>query len=882
MALVFLVLLVLLAPAVHVVVGQEPGFLSIDCGLDDKYSGYTDKYTGIFYVSDGQYVDSGENRVALVYQGSRYRYRETLRSFPSTSVMRNCYALPTEAGTRYLVRAGFAYGNYDGKNSSSVEFDLHLGGNYWDTTNVDADGSYVYEALFVAWAGWTPVCLVNTGRGTPFVSMLELRSLPSALYPPMTPGLIMSMYDRRDMGGVSFTRYNDDPYDRLWWAMGVASPRWKNLSTGLTIQPNTNFAVPSPILQTAVEAAGNDTVLTVKTWQEYRKPYSFMVFLHFADFQNTQLRQFDIYFTENQSGPKMKSYSPLFLTASYAYTTESYRATDGKYSITLEATAASVLPPMINAFEIYNLIPVSPMTFPKDFETIMAIKLEYGVKKNWMGDPCFPTKYAWEGVKCSNTSDRATRITSVDLSNSFLHGEISKNFTLLTALENLDLSYNNLSGSIPDSLTSLPSLRVLNLSGNHLSGESLCKNYTGSLVFRYESDGHMCDKTISTSKSMSKNRAVVIAISVVVPVLVVALLLLAFFIWREKRKLTVSTHDPTRDPPRESAMASTKTHVDHLPNTENRRFTYKELEKFTNNFKQFIGKGGFGLVYYGRLEDDTEVAVKMRSESSSHGLDEFLAEVQSLTKVHHRNLVSLFGYCLEKDHLALVYEYMSRGSLFDHLRGKNGVAETLNWGTRVRVVLEAAQGLDYLHKGCSPPIIHRDVKSSNILLGQNLQVKIADLGLSRTYLNDAQTHISATAAGTPGYMDPEYYLTGRLTESSDVYSFGVVLLEVATGEPPMVPGHGHIVQRVKQRIITGDVSSVVDARLGSAYDISSMWKVVDIAMMCTVDSAAQRPTMAAIVVQLKESLALEEARDKDSSLRSDIAAMVSTFGPLAR
>ena len=115
-----------------------------------------------------------------------------------------------------------------------------------------------------------------------------------------------------------------------------------------------------------------------------------------------------------------------------------------------------------------------------------------------------------------------------------------------------------------------------------------------------------------------------------------------------------------------------------------------------------------------------------------------------------------------------------------------------------------------------------------------------------------------------------------------MYSFGVVLLEVATGEPPMVPGHGHIVQRVKQRIATGDISSVVDARLGSAYDISSMWKVVDTAMMCTADSAAQRPTMAAVVVQLKESLALEEARDKDSSLRSDTAAMVSTFGPLAR
>lgn len=130
-----------------------------------------------------------------------------------------------------------------------------------------------------------------------------------------------------------------------------------------------------------------------------------------------------------------------------------------------------------------------------------------------------------------------------------------------------------------------------------------------------------------------------------------------------------------------------------------------------------------------------------------------------------------------------------------------------------------------------------------------------------------------------------YYQIGRLTESSDVYSFGIVLLEVATGEPPIVPGHGHIVQRVKQLIATGDVSLIADARLGGAYDVSSMWKVVDIAMMCVVDAAAQRPTMATVVAQLKESLALEEAREKECSIASrgsDTASFVSTFGPVAR
>lgn len=216
--------------------------------------------------------------------------------------------------------------------------------------------------------------------------------------------------------------------------------------------------------------------------------------------------------------------------------------------------------------------------------------------------------------------------------------------------------------------------------------DSLCKRNAGSLAFRYESDEDMCDKTISPPPS--RNRTAILSVSIVVPMVAVAVLVLSYLIWRVKRKPKICTHDPPKESELQSAPGSTRSHGDHLQNTENRRFTstrsqgdqhqlqntenhrftYMELQKFTNKFERFIGQGGFGLVYYGRLEDNSEVAVKMRSESSSHGLDEFLAEVHSLTKVHHRNLVSLVGYCWEKDHLALVYEYMSRGNLCDHLR----------------------------------------------------------------------------------------------------------------------------------------------------------------------------------------------------------------------
>uniref|UniRef100_A0A8R7UIM9 non-specific serine/threonine protein kinase n=1 Tax=Triticum urartu TaxID=4572 RepID=A0A8R7UIM9_TRIUA len=450
---------------------------------------------------------------------------------------------------------------------------------------------------------------------------------------------------------------------------------WAKLSTEKTIKQDDDFMVPIPVLQTVVAPINNDTVLHVNTWA-YKTSSEFKFILHFADIQNTQLRLFDIYINSDKGYP---NYSTPYLVADHVRSTEWYKTTDGQYNITLAATNTSMLPPMLNAYEGYLRIPHNtPRTFSEDFDAMMAIKLEYGVRKNWMGDPCFPDKYRWNGVKCSDVTDNTTRIISLDLSNNNMSGLVSDNFTLLTELRFLDLSGNNLSGPIP---------------------YSLCKRNAGSLVFRYESGEDMCNKTISSTPS--QNRIAIISISVVVPLVVVVVLVLSYLIWRGKKKPKFSVQDSPREQELESALRSTKSQGGHLQNTENRRFTYKDLEKFTNKFQRSIGKGGFGLVYYGRLEDNTEVAVKMRSESSSHGLDEFLAEVNSLTKVHHRNLVSLVGYCWEKEHLALVYEYMSQGNLCDHLRGKNGADEPLSWATRVRVVLEAAQGLDYLHKGCS-------------------------------------------------------------------------------------------------------------------------------------------------------------------------------------
>jgi len=211
------------------------------------------------------------------------------------------------------------------------------------------------------------------------------------------------------------------------------------------MQPDPSFVEPVAVLQTAATATGNNTALSY-TWQDSRPAYSFMVFLHFADFQSAKLREFDIYFNGNRLGPSDRPYRPLYLESSTVCSSGWYRATDGNYNITLVATAVSKLPPMLNAVETYTLLAFdTPTTFPDDFDAIMAIKFEYGVKKNWTGDPCFPTIYAWNGVKCSNTSGNTTRITSLDLSYSNLRGVLSTTFSKLTALENLQVLHDLLS-----------------------------------------------------------------------------------------------------------------------------------------------------------------------------------------------------------------------------------------------------------------------------------------------------------------------------------------------------------------------------------------------------------------------------------------------------
>nr|QAS62455.1 LRR receptor-like serine/threonine-protein kinase [Sedum alfredii] len=286
-------------------------------------------------------------------------------------------------------------------------------------------------------------------------------------------------------------------------------------------------------------------------------------------------------------------------------------------------------------------------------------------------------------------------------------------------------------------------------------------------------------------------------------------------------------------------------------------FTFKELSAATENFNcdKVVGQGGYGKVYKGILPGNVLVAVKRTLEGSLQGQKEFLTEIELLSRVHHLNLVSLLGYCDEEDEQMLVYEFMSNGSLRDWISGK--AKGHFGFRARLQIALGASKGILYLHTEAQPPIFHRDIKASNILLDSKFIAKVADFGLSRLapVLSDEGTlpnHISTVVKGTPGYLDPEYFLTHKLTDKSDVYSLGVVFLELLTGMQPIYHGK-NIVREVNFAVDSGMMFSIIDSKMGS-YPSENLEKFVTLALNCSKDKPENRPSMLDVVRELENIL----------------------------
>ncbi|XP_057734945.1 probable LRR receptor-like serine/threonine-protein kinase At1g05700 isoform X2 [Arachis stenosperma] len=868
----FLFLLLAALSFVATVQGQDQsaGFISIDCGLPEN-SNYTEKSTGINYISDANFIDSGVSKTVSPQDKTTHpQYFTYLRSFPNGT--RNCYRINVISATRYLIRASFLYGNYDGLNKFP-EFDLYFGVHFWDTVKfTDSSVSINYEIIHTLSTDYIHICMVNKGTGIPFISVIEMRILDNAnsTYVTEDRSTSLARFRRLAFGITNLTyRYKDDPYDRIWepyW-----DQKWTQLSSRLSNDDlgQNDFKVPVVVLETSATPKNATASLDFYWEEDYHNnetQHQYYFYLHFADLRKVAPNQTSS-FTITINGVLWATVELLYANAYSTYSKVPWYGSK-KYHISLFRTESSSLPPIINALEIYSVKDFSSQleTQKDDVDAVTNIKRTYRVNsRNWEGDPCAPFAYKWQGVDCSSF-DGFLRITSLNLSSSGLTGDIPPDISKLTMLKSLDLSNNNLSGTIPSFLAQLQSLEYLNLANNTLTGsvsnELLQKQSDGLLSLSVGQNPNLCASTSCNPQTndtrKKENNAVIAVVASIAGILLLLVIIAAVIIFHQRKRYAAATNIILGK--RRSSMKGTELE------SKQRQYSFNEVVKMTNNFDRILGRGGFGTVYHGFIED-IQVAVKMLSLSSVHGYQQFVAEVKLLMRVHHRNLTSLIGYCNEETNIGLIYEYMANGNLDEHLSGKNNSGRSLNWEDRLQIALDAAQGLEYLHNGCKPPIIHRDVKCTNILLNENFHARLADFGLSKCFATDGDTHVSTIVAGTPGYLDPEYTTSNRLTEKSDVYGFGVVLLRIITGQPVITVREEmihHISQRVNSMAAEGDITKVVDSRLEGDFDSNSAWRAVEIAMASVSTISMERPYMSDIVKELKECLAAELGRKHNS------------------
>ncbi|XP_024384793.1 receptor-like serine/threonine-protein kinase ALE2 isoform X2 [Physcomitrium patens] len=329
----------------------------------------------------------------------------------------------------------------------------------------------------------------------------------------------------------------------------------------------------------------------------------------------------------------------------------------------------------------------------------------------------------------------------------------------------------------------------------------------------------------------------------------------------------------------ESMASST---ISYPSNVENytgtaKTFTLSEMERATDYFRpsNVIGEGGFGRVYQGVLDSGIEVAVKVLTRDDHQGGREFIAEVEMLGRLHHRNLVRLIGICTEQIR-CLVYELITNGSVESHLHGLDKYTAPLNWEARVKIALGSARGLAYLHEDSQPRVIHRDFKGSNILLEDDYTPKVSDFGLAKSAAEGGKEHISTRVMGTFGYVAPEYAMTGHLLVKSDVYSYGVVLLELLSGRKPVdmsqPPGQENLVTWARPLLTSKDgIEQLADPYLGSNFPFDNFAKVAAIASMCVQPEVSNRPFMGEVVQALK--LVCSELESSDvGSMRGTVSS----------
>lgn len=385
--------------------------------------------------------------------------------------------------------------------------------------------------------------------------------------------------------------------------------------------------------------------------------------------------------------------------------------------------------------------------------------------------------------------------------------------------------------------------------------------------------------TFPGGNKSSMSTGVIIGISVSCVVLVLGLVVVGIYAIRQKKRA-------------ERAIGLSRPFASWAPSGKDsggapqlkgaRWFSYDELKKCTNNFSDSneIGFGGYGKVYRGMLSDGQVVAIKRAQQGSMQGGLEFKTEIELLSRVHHKNVVGLLGFCFEQGEQMLVYEFMPNGTLRESLSGRSGIH--LDWKRRLRITLGSARGLAYLHELANPPIIHRDVKSTNILLDEHLTAKVADFGLSKLVADSGKGHVSTQVKGTLGYLDPEYYMTQQLTEKSDVYSFGVVMLELITARQPIEKGK-YIVREVRLMMDKNDeehygLRELMDRSIRNSGTLIGFGRFLELALQCVEESAADRPTMSELVKAIETILQNDGMNTNSTSASSSATEFAASKG----
>ncbi|KAK6242211.1 hypothetical protein SCA6_007600 [Theobroma cacao] len=854
MALFTQLILTLYLHFISSVVSQVTEFTSLDCG---STSNYTDPSTGLGWSSDIDIMKHGKLIQVKNPNGNWMQYR-TRRDFPSDN-KKYCYNLSTKERRRYLVRATFQYGSPENEDAYP-KFGLYLDATEWATVIIqDASRIYVNEMIIRAPSDSIDVCICCATTGSPFISTLELRPLNLSMYATdYEDNFFLNVAARVNFGALTkdVVRYPDDPYDRIWesdldrrqnFLVGVA-PGTERIRTSKNIDIMTREYPPVKVMQTAVVGTKGELSyrLNLEGFPANARAYAY--FAEIEDLAPNETRKFRLQepyipdysnavvnIVENANG-SCTLYEPSYMNVSL----------DFVLSFSFTKTNDSTRGPLLNAIEISKYQQIAAKTDRRDVTALNALRSmsAESVWANEGGDPCVPAH--WEWVTCSLTAP--PRITKIALSGQNVKGQIPSEFNHMDELTELWLDSNSLTGPLPDMsnfinlkivhlennkltgqlpsyLGRLPNLQELYIQNNSFSGEIPQALLNRKITFNYEGNPGL------RNEAQRKMRLkLILGTSIGVLAVLLVLFLGSLVLFRNlRRKMSHPKCDENGHALHSRAKPSTTYSIarGHLLDEGVAYYIpLSELEEATNNFSKKIGKGSFGSVYYGKMKDGKEVAVKTMGDSSSHLNKQFVTEVALLSRIHHRNLVPLIGYCEEAHQRILVYEYMHNGTLRDHIH-------------------EAQYG-------------QNNLKSMDIMAGSINQKQLDWL---------ARLQIAEDAA-----KGLEYYASQQLTEKSDVYSFGVVLLELISGKKPVsVEDFGaelNIVHWARSLITKGDVISVVDPFLVGNVKIESIWRIAEVAIQCVEQHGYSRPKMQEIILAIQDAIKIEKGNEGNKKLAS--------------